>query len=79
METIFIELEKYDDTLVEVDYRCWDEQPRVYYNSDMSGDDGQDAYTVIFSVRIDDVCILNVMSDKAIEDLEQRIRETLEK
>jgi hypothetical protein len=45
----------------------------------MSGDDGQDADTSVISVRIDDVCILNVMSDKAIENLEERITKTLEK
>jgi len=79
METIFIELEKYDDTIVEVDYIFRGAEPRVYYNSDMSGDDGQDEHISIFSVRIDDVCILNVMSDKAIEDLEERITKIIEK
>ena len=79
MDTIFIELTEYDDTIVEVDYIFREAEPRVYYNSDMSGDDGQDAHTSIFSVRIDDVCILNVMSNKAIEDLEERITKTLEK
>lgn len=79
METIFIELTEYEDTIVEVDYIFREAEPRVYYNSDMSGDDGQDAHTSVFSVRIDDVCILNVMSDKAIENLEQRITKTLEK
>ena len=79
METIFIELEKYDDTIVEVDYIFNEAEEYELYDNDMAGYDGRGAFCQIYSVRLDGACIYNVMSDKAIEDLEERITKTLEK
>jgi len=79
METIFIELEKYDDTIVEVDYIFNEAEEYELYDYDMAGYDGQGAFCEIYSVRLDGACIYNVMSLEAICDLNERITKIIEK
>jgi hypothetical protein len=78
METIFIHLIEDEDVEVEVDFKYYEEEPMVMYYSDMSGHPGDSAYTEIFSVRLNGICILNVMSSKAIDDIAERITEKLD-
>ena len=78
METTFIQLTEDEETLVEVDFAYYPEESRVYYYADMGGYDGCNSYTTIYSVRLNDVCIYNVMSEEAITNLEERLTQKLE-
>ena len=78
IETIFIELEKYDDTIVEVDYIFNEAEEYEIYDLDLGGYGGIGSFSEIYSVRLNGVCIYNVLSQEAIGDIAERITEKIE-
>ena len=78
METMFIQLEKYEDAEVEVDFIYNEAEEYEIYDLDLGGYGGIGSFSEIYSVRLNGVCIYNVLSQEAIGDIAERITEKFE-
>jgi hypothetical protein len=78
METMFIQLEKYEDAEVEVDFEYNEAEEYEIYDLDLGGYGGIGSFSEIYSVRLNGVCILNVLSLEAICDIDERITKKFE-
>jgi len=78
METMFIQLEKYEDAEVEVDFIYNEAEEYEIYDLDLGGYGGIGSFSEIYSVRLNGVCILNVLSLEAICDIDERITKKFE-
>jgi len=78
METMFIQLEKYEDAEVEVDFIYNEAEEYEMYDLDLGGYGGIGSFSEIYSVRLNGVCIYNVLSQEAICDIDERITKKFE-
>lgn len=78
METMYIQLEKYEDAEVEVDFKYNEAEEYEMYDLDLGGYGGIGSFSEIYSVRLKGVCIYNVLSQEAESDIAQRITEKFE-
>ena len=78
MGTMYIQLEKYEDAEVEVDFKYNEAEEYEIYDLDLGGYGGIGSFSEIYSVRLNGVCIYNVLSQEAIGDIAERITEKFE-